>query len=125
CVGTCIANALRPRTATVTSIAAITRTLGLASIDFITVRLPALWITVNPKSKAVSRRFRAAWVEVSRYRTAVGLSLRQFLAECLARTDGWETSQMHPGRGYERYFAASESTIASKRGSPRNGSQRG
>ena len=54
-----------------------------------------------------------------------GLSLRQFLAECLNRIDACETSPMHPGRGYERYFAASESTIASKRGSPRNGSQSG
>ena len=83
CVGVCIARTLRLITATVTSIAAIIRTVGLAFMVFITPRLSALWLTVNQIKSLVVSLF-AAWAAVSGYSgelsvAACGRSSRSFL----------------------------------------------
>ena len=73
CVGVCIARALRLIIATVTNIAAIVRTVGLTWIIFITPRLPALWMTVNPNPKPCCIVV-CSLVEVSRYRAALSVA---------------------------------------------------
>jgi hypothetical protein len=74
CVGVCIVRALRLIIATVTNIAAIVRTVGLTWIIFITPRLPALWMTVNPNPKPCCVVV-CSLAEVSRYRAALSVAL--------------------------------------------------
>jgi len=101
CVGVCIARTLRLVTATVTSIAAIIRTVGLASMVFITPRLPALWTTVNQIKSLVVSLF-AAWAAVSGYRAELSVApVADRPAAFLTELDVYEPSRVRLGRSSE------------------------
>jgi hypothetical protein len=102
CVGVCTARALRPITATVTSIAAITRTVGLAPMVFITPRLPALWMAVKRKRKIVLCRCVQLGSEVSPYRATVSVGpVANRLTAFLTDLDVYETSRARVSRRSE------------------------
>jgi hypothetical protein len=102
CVGVCIARTLRLITATVTSIAAIIRTVGLASMVVITPCLPALWMTVNQIKSLVVSLF-AAWAAVSGYRAELSVApvADRRPAAFLTELHVYEPSRVRLGRSSE------------------------